>query len=83
MRNNNQTIVRRLSKQSFLANKSRNIFALIAIVLTTILITAVFTIGISLSDGMQQMLIHSYRAQYGGGFSYLIEDEAQRVADIR
>jgi putative ABC transport system permease protein len=81
MRNNNQAVVRRLSKQSFLANKSRNLFALIAIVLTTVLITAVFTIGISLSDGMQQMLIHSYGRSTEVDFQYLTQDEAQRVAE--
>lgn len=81
MRNNNQTVVRNLSKRSFLANKSRNIFALIAIVLTTVLITAVFTIGISLSDGMQQMLIHSYGRSTEVDFQYLTEDEARRVAE--
>ncbi|ADY55559.1 protein of unknown function DUF214 [Syntrophobotulus glycolicus DSM 8271] len=81
MRNNNQTVIRNLSKRSFLANKSRNIFALIAIVLTTVLITAVFTIGISLSDGMQQMLIHSYGRSTEVDFQYLTEDEAQRVAE--
>ncbi|HWQ77138.1 MAG TPA: ABC transporter permease [Syntrophomonas sp.] len=81
MRNNNQAVIRKLSKQSFLANKSRNIFGLIAIVLTTVLITAVFTIGISLSDGMQQMLIHSYGRSTEVDFQYLTPDEAQRVAE--
>ncbi|HWQ75259.1 MAG TPA: FtsX-like permease family protein [Syntrophomonas sp.] len=81
MKNNNQAAVRRLAKQSFLANKNRNLFALIAIVLTTVLITAVFTIGISLSDGMQQMLIHSYGRSTEVDFQYLTEDEAQRVAE--
>lgn len=80
MRNNNQPIVRNLAKRSFLANKSRNIFALIAVVLTTVLITAVFTIGISLSDGMRQMLIHSYGRSTEADFQYLTQDEAQRVA---
>ncbi|KPU42929.1 FtsX-like permease family protein [Oxobacter pfennigii] len=81
MRNNNQAVVMKLSKRSFQANKSRNIFALVAIVLTTVLITAVFTIGISLSDGMQQMLIHSYGRSTEVDFQYLTEDEARRVAE--
>lgn len=80
MRNNNKTIVRNLSKRSFMANKSRNIFGLTAIVLTTVLITAVFTIGISLSDGMRQILIHSYGRSTEVDFQYLTEDEARRVA---
>jgi putative ABC transport system permease protein len=81
MRNNNHAVVRRLSKKSFRANKSRNLFALIAIVLTTVLITAVFTIGISLSDGMQQMMIHSYGRSTEMDFQYLTQEEAQRVAE--
>lgn len=81
MRNNNRAIVRRLSQRSFTANKSRNIFAMIAIVLTAVLITAVFTIGISLSDGMRQMLIHSYGRSTEVDFQYLTGDEARRVAE--
>ena len=80
MRNNNRAVVRKLSKQSFLANKSRNLFALAAIMLTTVLITAVFTLGISLSDGMQQMLIHSYGRSTEVDFQYLTGEEARRVA---
>ena len=79
MRNNNRTIVRRLSKRSFMANKSRNLFALIAILLTTVLITAVFTIGISLSDGMKQMMIETSGRSTEVAFQYLTENETQRV----
>ena len=79
MRNNNRTIVRRLSKRSFMANKSRNLFALIAILLTTVLITAVFTISISLSDGMKQMMIETSGRSTEVAFQYLTEDETQRV----
>ena len=80
MRNNNRAVVWKLSKRSFLANRSRNIFALIAVVLTTVLITAVFTIGISLSDGMREMLIHSYGRSTEVDFQYLTAGEAERVA---
>lgn len=81
MRNNNQAVIRKLSKRSFLANRSRNIFALIAVVLTTVLITAVFTIGISLSDGIQQMAIHTYGRSTEVDFQYLTKEEAQHVAE--
>lgn len=81
MRNNNQAAIWKLSRQSFLANKSRNIFGIIAIVLTTVLITAVFTIGISLSDGMQEMMIRKYGRSTEVDFQYLTEDEAKAVAE--
>ncbi len=79
MRNNNQTIVRKLSKRSFVANKSRNLFALTAILLTTVLITAVFTIGINLMDGMKQMMIQASGRSTEVTFQYLTKDETQRV----
>lgn len=45
MRNNNQEVVRRLSNRSFKKNKMRNIFALIAIMLTAMLFTTLLTLG--------------------------------------
>ena len=77
--NNNKAVTKKLSMRSFFANKSRNIFAIIAIVLTTVLITAVFTIGIRLADGIQQMMIHAYGRSTEVDFQYLTEDEAKRI----
>lgn len=64
-----------------MANRSRNLFALTAILLTTLLITAVFTIGISLSDGMKQMMIQTSGRSTEVDFQYLTEDETQRVTE--
>lgn len=41
----NNKCISRLADKSFRANKTRNIIAVIAIALTTILFTALFTIG--------------------------------------
>ncbi|ONI47495.1 hypothetical protein AN644_05210 [Candidatus Epulonipiscium fishelsonii] len=49
---NNRKCINELAKNSFKANKTKNIVAIIAIALTTLLFTAVFTIG--------SILIHSY-----------------------
>lgn len=77
--NNNHAVARKLSKRSFFANKSRNIFVLTAIVLTTILITAVLTITISLFDGIQQMMIHANGRSTQVDFQCLTESEAERI----
>ncbi len=45
--NRNTKAVRRVSKGMFRANKSRNMFAIIAIIITTFMITTVFSLGIS------------------------------------
>lgn len=52
MRNNNQQIIRTLAKRSYQSNASRNIVAILAIALTTVMFTTVFTIGFSLIDSM-------------------------------
>lgn len=51
MKNNNSKVVRKLSFRSLRANHMRNIFAILAIALTTLLFTALFTIG----EGMLQL----------------------------
>lgn len=45
--NNNKDSVKKISNASFKANKMRNLFAIIAIILTTTLMTAGFTAGMS------------------------------------
>ena len=43
--NNNAAIIKRLSSRYFEAGKSRNVIAGVAIALTTLLFTAIFTLG--------------------------------------
>ncbi|WP_346916480.1 FtsX-like permease family protein [Clostridium sp.] len=45
--NNNKEVVKRITKRSLKTNKTRNIFAIVAIILTTFMISTVFSIGIS------------------------------------
>lgn len=50
LQNNNGSVVKRLAKKSFKVNKTRNLFVIMAIALTTFLISSVFSIGISYYD---------------------------------
>lgn len=49
----NRGCIRRLSIRSLSAAKSRNIIAVIAIALTTILFTSLFTIALALNEAIQ------------------------------
>ena len=49
----NQKCITRLADKTFQANKTRNIIAVIAIALTTILFTALFTIGSGAVESFQ------------------------------
>lgn len=46
-RNSNQEVIKELARDNYISHKSRNRIAILAIALTTLLITAVWTVGIS------------------------------------
>ncbi len=50
----NRKCIRNLSLKSLRAAKTRNIVAVLAIALTTVLFTALFTIALSINEGFQQ-----------------------------
>lgn len=50
----NKKAISNLAKKSFKANKLRNIFAIVGIILTTMMFTSVFTIVLSMSKSMEE-----------------------------
>lgn len=57
LRNNNQTAVKRLGRRCLKKNRMRNLFAILAIILTTFMFTSVFSIGFSLGKNMNIMFL--------------------------
>lgn len=55
LKNNNQKAVKRLSERSLRQNRIRNIFVILAIVLTTFMFTTVFGIGFSVAQNTNVM----------------------------
>ena len=53
--NNNKEIIKKITNRSLKSNKTRNIFVVIAIVLTTFMLACVFTLGISFNENYQLM----------------------------
>lgn len=66
----NSNVIKRLSLKSFRANRTRNIVAAIAVILTGILFTAVFTIGLGIVESTQR----SNMMQAGGDMHGSIKD---------
>lgn len=56
LENNNKAVVRKIINRSIKCNKIRNIFVILAIVLTTFMISSVFSIGVSLVENYQTMM---------------------------
>lgn len=53
--NNNKEVIKKITKGSLKKNKIRNVFAIIAIILTTFMISSVFSIGISFAKNYKTM----------------------------
>ncbi len=53
MRNNNGEIIRRLTNKSLWSNRKGNVFIVVAIMLTTLLLGSVFSIGMSLMESVK------------------------------
>ena len=81
MKVSNRKCVRRLSLRSLRANMARNIVAVLAIALTTVLFTSLFTIALSINDGFQQSNFRQVGGFSHGGFKYLTEEQFEELRD--
>lgn len=52
--NNNRPVINKIANRIFQSNKNRNFIAIIAIVLTTVLFTTIFTMGFELLNTVKQ-----------------------------
>lgn len=75
------SILRTLSHRSFRANRRRNLVAILAIILTTMMFTSLFVLSQSMIENMQQMYIQQagYSSQLSS--SLLTDDEADAIAE--
>ena len=73
----NRKCVRRLSIRSMLAAKSRNLIAIAAIALTTILFTTLVTIALSINHAFQQANFRQAGSYGMGSFKYITREQAE------
>lgn len=57
LKNNNQKIVKKISSRTLKSNKTRNIFVILAIILTTFMFTTIFGTGASLVNNLKIMML--------------------------
>ncbi|MEK3870645.1 MULTISPECIES: ABC transporter permease [unclassified Paenibacillus] len=69
----NKKVIRKLADKSYKTNKTRNLIAILAIALTSLLFTVLYTMGLGTVDSIQQTTLR----QAGGGHAVLkhIDDE--------
>lgn len=79
IRVNNKKAVNRLTVRSFKSAKTRNIIAIIAIALTTVLFTSLFTIGLGMKESIQRQTIRQSGGDGHIALKYITEEQYQRL----
>lgn len=78
---NNKKAIRNLADKSFGANKVRNIIAIIAIALTAVLFTTLFTMGIGTVESFQKATMRQSGSDGHAVLKYITDEEFNNVQD--
>ncbi|MEG2608518.1 MAG: ABC transporter permease, partial [Lachnospiraceae bacterium] len=76
---NNKKTIHKLAANSLRANKLRNLFAVIAIILTTVLFTGLFTVVGSLLSSMEESTMRQVGSNFHGVFKYLTAEQYDKL----
>lgn len=77
----NKEAISNLTNKSFKANRNRNLFAIIAIALTSILFTSLFTMGIGTIQSVQEASMRQAGGDGHAVLKYVNDDEFNAVKD--
>lgn len=77
----NRKCIRHLSMKTIKTAKTRNLIAIIAIALTTVLFTSLFTIALSINYSFQQSNFRQCGGWSHGTFKYLTEEKFNELKD--
>ncbi|WP_250675686.1 FtsX-like permease family protein [Paraclostridium ghonii] len=77
--NNNKKSINKLAKESFKSNKSRNKFTIIAVALTTLLFTVLFTINMSIIKSSEYSTTRMVGTTFHGALENLTTKEYEKI----
>ena len=77
----NRGCIRRLSLRALMASRTRNLVAAAAIALTALLFTSLFTIALSINEGLQQSNFRQAGGWAHGSLKYLTEEQFDQMKD--
>lgn len=77
----NTKCIRHLAWKSLLASRIRNLIAVAAIALTAVLFTSLFTIALSINEGIQQANFRQVGGFSHGGFKYMTKQQFEELKD--
>lgn len=76
----NRAVIRRLSFKTLWASRKRNLIAIVAIALTALLFTSLFTVVMSLNSSYEMYLFRQIGGYSHGSFKDVTEEQAQAIA---
>lgn len=79
LQNNNSKTIGKLSRRYLTANRGRNLIAILAIALTTMMFTSLFTIGSGFLDVQQRQTMRQVGSSAHGGFKYITWEEHDKL----
>lgn len=79
MKNNNGASIRRLSNRSLKNNRMRNLFAVLAIVLTGMLFTAAFSLVSGMTQVAQEQTMHEVGGKFHAGLKKVTEEQYEKI----
>lgn len=80
--NRNKKAVKRVEKGMMKANRIRNLFAVFAIVLTTFMITTVFSLGINYMENMELMQVRTAGTTANASLAMPTEKQEQQIKNL-
>lgn len=80
--NRNKKAVKRVEKGMMKANRIRNLFAVFAIVLTTFMITTVFSLGINYMENMKLMQVRTAGTTANASLAMPTEKQEQQIKNL-
>lgn len=77
----NKSCIRRLARKCLGTQRTRNLIAIVAIALTSVLFTSLFTIALSINDGIQQSNFRQVGGDSHGSIKDITPRQAQELKD--
>lgn len=81
--NNNRAIIKRLARRNFYRERQRNLFAIIALALTSFMIATTFSIGFSYFETYQMQQIRLMGTTANVGITNVTEDQLIEIEKIK
>lgn len=81
MRNDNQKVIRKISDRSMKNNRMRNRFAMLAICLTSLLFTTIFSMGIGMVQVFQEQTMREVGGRSHAGLKHVTMEQYEKITE--